>query len=217
MDFKVDGKTVMIIGGGFESYRKLQNFLDSSAEITVFSNEFSEDIKTLAAQGKVCLSQIYITDVQKFMVHLTIKPDLVLAVTNDYALNVQLVLAAKKLGCIVYCVSDPSLSDFILPAVARVGDVKIAVSTSGKSPVVARMLRQRIERLVTAEDLLEIELQVYLRKVLKNCETDQRVRSKLLNEILNNVDIKQALNEGKLYVAKALSLKLVQNKEATMS
>lgn len=215
MDFKVDGKNVLIIGGGIEGYRKLQNFLDSSAELTVVSNDFSQNIKTLAAQGKIRLSHTHITDAQKFLISLLPRPDLLLAVTNDSKLNVQLVLAAKKLGCLVYCVSDPSLSDFILPAVARVGTIKIAVSTGGKSPAMARVLRQRIERLVTSEDLLEIELQAYLRKLLKSCVADQRVRSKLLNEMLNNVDIKQALREGNLYVAKALSLKLVQNKEAT--
>jgi precorrin-2 dehydrogenase/sirohydrochlorin ferrochelatase len=215
MDFKVDGKTVMVIGGGSEGYRKLQNFLDSSAEITVVSSEFSKDVQVLASQGKIRLSQIHITDAQKFIAPLTPRPDLLLAVTDNSELNVQLVLSAKKLGCIVYCVSDPSLSDFILPAVAQVGEVKIAVSTGGKSPAMARVLRQRIERLVTSEDLLEIELQEYLRKLLKNCVADQKVRSRLLNEMLNNFDIKQALKEGNLYVAKALSLKFVQNTEAT--
>jgi precorrin-2 dehydrogenase/sirohydrochlorin ferrochelatase len=215
MDFKVDGKTVMVIGGGSEGYRKLQNFLDSSAEITVVSSEFSKDVQVLASQGKIRLSQIHITDAQNFIAPLTPRPDLLLAVTDNSELNVQLVLSAKKLGCIVYCVSDPSLSDFILPAVAQVGEVKIAVSTGGKSPAMARVLRQRIERLVTPEDLLEIELQEYLRKLLKNCVADQKVRSRLLNEMLNNFDIKQALTEGNLYVAKALSLKFVQNKEAT--
>jgi precorrin-2 dehydrogenase/sirohydrochlorin ferrochelatase len=216
MDFKVDGKIVVVIGGGCECYRKLQNFLDSTAEIIVVSDEFSEDIKTLADQGKIRLYQIQITDVQKFIDQLSPKPDMLLAVTNDAKLNVQLVMAAKKrFGCIVYCVSDPFLSDFILPAVARVGVVRIAVSTGGKSPAVAKELRQRIEQLVTSEDLLSIELQAYLRKVLKDCIADQRTRSKLLNETLNNVDVKQALIEGNLYVAKALSLKFVQNKEAT--
>ena len=60
----------------------------------------------------------------------------------------------------VYSVDNPALSDFILPAVAQVGDVKIAVSTSGKSPAMAKVLRERIEKMITPEDLLEIQLQV---------------------------------------------------------
>ena len=54
-----------------------------------------------------------------------------------------------------------------MPAVARIGDVKIAVSTSGKSPAVAKLLRERIEKMVTAEDLLEIQLQSHVRSILK--------------------------------------------------
>ena len=216
MDFKVDGKTVVVVGGGAEVCRKLQNFLDSSVEITVVSREFSDAIKILAKQGKIKVLQINIKDAQNFIDQLNPKPDMLLAVTDDSELNAQLVKAAKKVGCLVYCVSNPSLSDFILPAVARVGAVKIAVSTGGRSPAVAKLLRQRVERLVTSEDLLTIELQVYLRNLLKGCVADYRLRSELLNETLNNVDIKQALSEGNLYVAKVLSLKLVQNKEATI-
>ena len=211
IDFKADGKTVIVIGGGSEGYRKIQNFLDSTAEITVISKEFSEKIKTIAEQGKIKLKQIQINDAKKFVAQLKPKPDLLLAVTDNSELNSQLVKEAKTVGCIVYCVTDPYLCDFIFPAVAHVGDVKIAVSTNGRSPAVAMMLRQRVEQLVTAGDLLEIELQTYLRKLLKDSTTNQQERSKLLNEILNNEDIKQALEEGNLYVAKALSLKCVQN------
>ena len=55
------------------------------------------------------------------------------------------------MDCMVYSVDDPAQSDFILPAVAHVGDVKIAVSTSGKSPAMARALRERIEKMVTPQ------------------------------------------------------------------
>jgi len=213
IDFKVDGKKVVVVGGGSESFRKIQNFLDSTAEIIVVSYEFSEGIRSIAAQGKIVLKQVQIVDVKKFIEQLNPKPDLLLAVTDNSVLNSQLVLEAKTVGCLVYCVSDPSLSDFIFPAVARVGDVKIAVSTGGRSPAIAMELRQRIEEFVTLDDLLGIELQAYLREVFKNSISDQRVRSRFLNEILNNVNIKQALREGNICVAKELALKLVQNKE----
>ena len=100
-----------------------------------------------------------IKDAQAFVDSLNPKPDIFLAVTNNSELNLELVKAAKIYGCMVYSVDNPALSDFILPAVAKVGDVKIAVSTGGKSPAMARVLRERIEKLVTPEDLLEIELQ----------------------------------------------------------
>jgi precorrin-2 dehydrogenase/sirohydrochlorin ferrochelatase len=213
IDFKVDGKKVVVVGGGFEGCRKIQNFLDSTAEITVVSSEFSEDLKAIAAQGKIKLVQAEICDAKIFVEQLNPKPDMLLAATDDLELNSQLVKAAKNVGCLVYCVSDPSLGDFIFPAVARVGDVRIAVSTGGKSPAMAMELRKRIEEFVTLEDLLEIELQAYLRELLKGSVSDQRLRSSLLNEILNNVEIKQALSENNICVAKELALRFVQTRK----
>jgi precorrin-2 dehydrogenase/sirohydrochlorin ferrochelatase len=213
VDFKVDGKAIVIVGGGSECYRKIQNFLDSTAKITVVSREFSEGIKTVAAQGKISLKQAHIVDVKKFIEQLNPTPYMLLAITDDSELNSQLVMAAEAVGCIVYCVTDPSLCNFVFSAVARIGDVRIAVSTGGRSPAMAMELRKRIEEFVTLEDLLGIELQAYLREVLKSSIFDQRVRSEFLNEILNNVDIKQALRESNICVAKELALKLVQNKE----
>ena len=104
------------------------------------------------------------------------KPDILLAATNDSKLNLKLVQAAKEWGCMVYAVDNPALSDFILPAMAQIGDVKVAVSTGGKSPVMARVLRERIEELITAQDLLEIDLQDELRRILKERVSDFNVR-----------------------------------------
>jgi precorrin-2 dehydrogenase/sirohydrochlorin ferrochelatase len=210
MDFKLENKTVVVVGGGSEGYRKTQSFVDSGAKITVVSAEFSDGTKQLAEQRKVSLLKYAIKDVKTFFEDLNIKPDVFLAVTNNSDLNAQLVKAAKASGCIVYSVDNPLLSDFILPAVAKVGDVRIAVSTSGKSPAMAKELRQRIEQLVSPEDLLQIELQAYVRNILKQQVKDQKARSKFLNDILNNVKIKQALKKQQLNEAKEMAIKLIE-------
>ncbi len=213
MDFKLDGKTVVVVGGGLEGYRKTLSFVDSGANITVVSPEFSDGVRLLAKEEKVTLQKAEVRDAQAFFNGLSVKPDVFLAITNNTKLNAELVKAAKKAGCIVYSVDNPALSDFILPAVAKIGDVKIAVSTSGKSPAMARELRQRIEKTITPEDLLQIELQAYVRGILKTRVNDQKERSRLLGEILNSVDIKQALREAKLCEAKEMANKLILNME----
>ena len=63
------------------------------------------------------------------------------------------------------------------------------------------------------EDLLEIELQAKLRGILKEQVSESKQRSKVLYEILNNVEIKQALKEGKLLEAQELAMKLIKKKE----
>ena len=211
IDLRLDGKTVMVVGGGAEAYRKTQSFLDSGAKIWVISKEFSDGIEKLSEAKKVALLKTEIKDAKAFVDSLNPKPDVFLAVTNDSKLNLALVKAAKPWGCMVYSVDNPAQSDFILPAIAKVGDVKVAVSTGGKSPAMARMLRQRIEKLVRPEDLLAIELQAHVRSILKEKLSDPKARSKTLYEILNNDNIKEALIEGKLQKAQELAMKLVED------
>ncbi len=214
VDLKLEGKTIIVIGGGTEAYRKTGSFLDAGATIWFISKEFSPDIKCLAEQKKVALVKTEIKDAKAFIDSLNPKPDILLAATNNSQLNLALIQAAKAAVCMVYAVDNPGLSDFILPAIAHVGDVKVAVSTSGKSPAMARALRERIERLITSEDLLEIELQSHMREILKTRVSDPKARGALLYEILNNVKIKQVLKEGNLLVAQELAMKLVEEKEA---
>ncbi len=213
IDLKLGGKTVIVVGGGSEAYRKTQSFLDSGATIWVISKAFSVGIEKLSEEKKVVLLKTEIKDGTSFIDCLNPKPDVLLAVTNDSKLNSKLVKAAKAWGCMVYSVDDPVLSDFILPAVARVGDVKVAVSTGGKSPAMAHVLRERIEQLVKPEDLLAIELQANVRGILKERISDAKVRGKVLYEILNNDYIKEALREGKLQEAQELAMKLVEKRE----
>jgi precorrin-2 dehydrogenase/sirohydrochlorin ferrochelatase len=213
LDLKLEGKTIIVVGGGSEAYRKTGSFVDSGATIWIISKDFSEDIQSLAKAKKVALVKTEIKNAQAFVDSLNPKPDILLAVTNNSELNLELIKAAKNLGCTVYSVDNPALSDFILPAVAYIGDVKIAVSTSGKSPAMARLLRERIEKLITPEDLLEIELQSTMRDILKKQVVDSKKRRKLLYEILNNDKIKHALKQGNLVEAQELAMKLIEKME----
>lgn len=213
IDLKLDGKTVMVIGGGSEAYRKTQSVLDSGAKIWVISRDFSEDMQRLEAEGKVALLKTEIKDAKAFVDSLNPKPDVLLVATNNSKLNLELIKTAKSYGSMVYSVDNPVLSDFILPAVAHISDVKVAISTGGRSPAMARALRERIEKFITIQDLAEIDLQDELRRILKERFSDPKVRRKLLFEILNNEAIKDALVEGKFDAAQQLAMKIIERGE----
>jgi precorrin-2 dehydrogenase / sirohydrochlorin ferrochelatase len=119
IDLKLDGKIVIVVGGGAEAYRKLQSVVDSGAKIWVISRDFSAEVQTLGEEKRVALLKTGIKDAQAFVDSLNPKPFILLAVTNDSALNLGLVNAAKYYGCMVYSVDNPSLSDFIFTAVAH--------------------------------------------------------------------------------------------------
>jgi len=110
----------------------------------------------------------------------------------------------------VYAIDNPEISDFMFPALAKIDDIKIAISTSGKSPTMARVLRQRIEKMITKEDLLQIQLQNYIRPILKQRLPEQKIRKIVLSEILEDTHIKKLLRKGKFDDAKNLALEIAE-------
>jgi precorrin-2 dehydrogenase/sirohydrochlorin ferrochelatase len=218
IDFKFDEKYVVIVGGGTEAYKKTLSFLDAGSKILVASRTFTSGIKKLHQEKKINLLKANIKNGETFFNQLNPKPDLLAVATNNQKLNVQLSKRARSAGCMVYVADNPSISDFILPAVAKIGEVRIAMSTGGKSPAMAKLLRQRVERLITQEDLLQIKLQNYMRAILKQQISDQKVRKKILYEILKDEHVKKLLKAGKLDEAQRVARNIMEsfwvNKEA---
>jgi precorrin-2 dehydrogenase/sirohydrochlorin ferrochelatase len=204
-----EGKDVVIVGGGAEGYRKVLSFLDAFAKVLVVSRKFLDGIHTLHQLKQIDLLTLNIEDPKAFVNSLTPKPDLIVAVTNNQNLNGKLAKSAKALGCMVYAVDNPAISDFMVPAIAKIGDVRIAVSTSGKSPSMARVLRKRIEKMITEDDLLQIKLQDYLRPILKKQFSEQKLRKVVLAEVIEDLQIQKLLKKGKFDDAKQFALDIV--------
>jgi precorrin-2 dehydrogenase/sirohydrochlorin ferrochelatase len=210
VDLKFEGKLVVVVGGGSEGYRKTVDFLDAGAKVLVVSQSFSKDMANLSKEKKISIRKEKLENAKSFIDSFDSKPDVVVAVTSNREFNFSLLECAKSAGCMVYAPDNPSVSDFALPATARVGDVRIAVSTGGKSPAMASVLRKRIEKLVTAEDLLQIKLQEYLRDLLKRQVSDQKVRKELLYKVIQDFDIQRLLKDNKFEEAKKRATGIVQ-------
>src|SRR3990172_1242797 len=214
MDFKFTGKYVVMVGGGAEAYMKVLTFLDAGSKVLVVSRNFSAGFKELEKAKKICLIRREIKDGETFVKELDPKPDLLAVATSDHQLNAALAKRAKALGFMVYVADNPAISDFILPAVAKIGDVRIAVSTEGKSPAMAKKLRQRIEELITQEDLLQIRLQERMRAALKEHVGDQKIRRKVLYKIMEDDKVKMLLISGKLHEAEKRASKIMESVES---
>jgi precorrin-2 dehydrogenase/sirohydrochlorin ferrochelatase len=210
VDLNFEGKRVVVVGGGSEGYRKTVDFLEAGAKVLVVSQSFSSGMANLNREKKISIRKEKLENAESFIVGFYPKPDIVVAVTSNREFNSNLIKCAKSAGCMVYAPDNPSVSDFALPATARVGDVRIAVSTGGKSPAMASVLRKRIEKLVTAEDLLQIKLQEYLRDLLKRQVSDQKVRKELLYKVIQDFDIQKLLKENRFDEAKEKATAIVQ-------
>jgi len=111
---KLEGKTVIVIGGGQKAYQLMAGFIDKGAIIWVISRDFIGVVQRLGEAGKVALLRTEIKDAEAFVDSLNPKPYVLLAATDDSSLNLELAKAAKRYGSLVYAIDNPSLRDFAL-------------------------------------------------------------------------------------------------------
>ena len=134
----------LVVGGGEVAARKVQQLLRSNADILIIALRAGDMIKTLAQQDRVK------HEAREFRPGDVSGCSLVIAATADTQVNTQVASAAKAGNIPVNVVDNPALCSFIMPSVIDRDPVQIAVSTGGASPVLARLLRAKLETLVPA-------------------------------------------------------------------
>ncbi|QEY60416.1 uroporphyrinogen-III C-methyltransferase [Pseudomonas sp. C27(2019)] len=136
---KVQGRDVLLVGGGEMALRKARLLLETGATLRVIAPFISDELQTLvAAKHGQCLLREYLhSDMQGSC--------LVLATTDQPELNVSIAQQAQAQGIPVYAVGVPELSSIIFPAIVDRSPLIIAVSTAGHAPVLARLARAKIE------------------------------------------------------------------------
>ncbi len=145
VDLSLAGKLVVVIGGGTEGIRKVKSLLGQNCKIIVITNRLNKFLCDQAEKGKIDVVKTTLNDATRL--DRFEKPYLVLACTNDRILNMKLVQKAKRIGAIAYAVDDPKVSDFSSMAIANIHDIVfVGISTKGKSPLMSRVFRKKIER-----------------------------------------------------------------------
>lgn len=138
----VEGRNVLIIGGGSVSARKAEALLRCGARVTVVAPQIADETAQLA--GISILRKRYdVSDLDDRA--------LVIAATDDADLNARIATVCRERGVFVNVVDATELCDFIVPAVIEQGSVQIAVSTGGRSPALARALKRELQRVAGPE------------------------------------------------------------------
>ncbi|MEN9447469.1 MAG: hypothetical protein RJA25_759 [Bacteroidota bacterium] len=174
---KTENFNILIIGGGKVALEKITFLLKSSpnASVTIVANEFSEEIKTFVSK------YISINILEKKFEEVDVEnKQLVIAATNDKELNEQIYQVAKQKNILINVADTPELCDFYMGSIVTKGDLKIAISTNGKSPTLSKRLREFFETILP-DDLQELidNLHQY-RNTLKG---DFEKKVKTLNEL----------------------------------
>jgi precorrin-2 dehydrogenase / sirohydrochlorin ferrochelatase len=148
----LEGKSCLIVGGGEIADGKLDALFRSGAHVTVVSPEARPRIGKLAAEGRLAwLARPYQESDLAGMF-------LVIAATDDNALNARVVTEARAHGILAQAVDYIPYCDFFAVATVRRGDLQLGISTNGRSPAFARWLRERFDTELPASygDLLDV-------------------------------------------------------------
>ena len=144
---KMNQLQTLIVGGGNVALEKLTFLLKSSpnAKVTMVAPFFKEETKNLADRFDV--KRITITYDEAFLCD----KDLIIAATNKIEINKRIYNDAKRRNLIINVADTPDLCDFYLGGIVTKGNIKIAISTNGKSPTMAKRLRQFFEAVIPDE------------------------------------------------------------------
>ena len=194
---KTSGLKVFILGTGEVATRRANKFLDHGAIVRLAGNSIPDDIKSKGAE-------LYSTDDVDDLIDWA---DLVVVASADKDLsNYVSEMSEDKL---LNRADFPYDGDIIVPTSFNISDIEISIFTNGKSPLMARQLRKKIQSIITEEDILEIELQDYSRSLLKEIIPDQKERRKYLYEIFEDENIQELIKTREIDKAKAVINELI--------
>ena len=176
--FKLHQLDVLIVGGGYVGLEKLEAILKNSpaAQVTLVAAEILQpDIHQLAAD----YPNVTIVE-RKFRRHDLRNKDLVFLATNDRSLHERIKKITRKKRIMTNVADTPDLCDFYLSSVVKKGDLKIAISSNGKSPTLTKRIRQYLEEAIPddVQSLLD-----NLKEVRDQLKGDFEYKVKKLNEV----------------------------------
>jgi uroporphyrin-III C-methyltransferase/precorrin-2 dehydrogenase/sirohydrochlorin ferrochelatase len=175
---EVKAKPCLVVGGGAIAKRKVDNLLCAGADVRLVAPELAEPLRRMAERGELSYRPGRFED--RDLEGMT----LVIAATADRAVNRRVGELARARGIPVNVVDQPEECSFLLPSVIDRSPVVVAVSTSKASPVLARLLRTRLESVIPAGYGRLAELCAHYRDAVKARFAEQRDRRRFWDHVL---------------------------------
>ena len=174
---KLNELHTVLIGAGNIGLEKLTAIVNNSpkSRVTIIARTYLSEVETLASgfsNVKIVQKAFEDTDLNN--------ANLVIAATNDNSLNEYIVKAAHERNLLVNIADKPALCDFYLGSIVQKGDLKLAISTNGKSPTVAKRIKEVLNDSIPDEIDATLQQIAALRKTLSG---DFAYKVKKLNEV----------------------------------
>ena len=171
----------LVIGGGDVAERKVLSLIEAKAKVTVISPVITDALRKLVKTKKIRhIKRVYKEgDLKGFF--------LAISATSSLKVNKEVGKEAKNLDILLNVVDNPALCTFIVPSIVKRGDLRIAISTSGKSPYLAKTLRLFLDEMIPREfgvlvNIIGAARNKLLKKGSKN-DNKLRIYAKFLNPV----------------------------------
>jgi siroheme synthase-like protein len=174
---KLEHLHVLIVGGGNIGLEKITAVLKNSpqARITLVAKRIAPEIRNFKAQSP----QLMLIE-RAFEVEDLTDKDLIIAATGDRTVSELIQAESRKRKILINVADTPDLCDFYLGSIVQKGDLKIAISTNGKSPTLAKRLKEVFNEALPADTQVSIEQLNQFRNQLKG---DFAKKVKQLNDV----------------------------------
>lgn len=160
--FDLQGRSVLVIGGGRLALEKVQGLLGAEASVTVVAPALNQELTALRDSGRI---EHLAREYRSGDMH---GRALVMAAGDHRLANEGLQADARAVGVPLNAADDPANCDFILPAVVRQPPLTLAISTGGGSPAVARRIREELTDYLDADTSSLAELVAEVRAELRD-------------------------------------------------
>lgn len=192
----LNGRRCMMVGGGSVALRKIRPLIEVGAKVEIIAPEINTAITDLAEKHSLCLYQ------RKFNNADLEGAALVIAATDDKQLNKQVSEQAQKLNIPVNVVDQPELCSVVFPSIVDRSPVQIAISSGGTAPVLARMLRTRLESLIPSGYGFLAQLAGKFRQQVKEKITEPNSRKAFWEDVFSG-DISELVFSNKHDIAES--------------
>jgi precorrin-2 dehydrogenase/sirohydrochlorin ferrochelatase len=198
-------KRVLVVGGGAVALRKVETLIEFGARVTVVAPEVTPEIEQLAESGRIELKRRAYE--QKDVAE---RPVLAIAATDSREVNSRVSKDARAANILVNVADDPELCSFIVPAAVKRGNLTISINTAGKSPALARRVRERIEEAIGPEYGELADLLGEMRELAKQQIESQPVRERVFRSILDS-EIIDLLRQGRREDARMRAVEILKS------
>ncbi|MBV7471284.1 siroheme synthase CysG [Aeromonas sp. sif0611] len=187
---RLDNKPVLLVGGGEVAERKARLLLDAGAHLTVVAPELDPELAELAANGSIEWLAGEFAPAQ------LAGKWLVVAATDRREVNALVYQSANQARIFANVVDDPKRSSFIMPSIIDRSPLMVAISSGGKAPVLARLLREKLEALLPQHLGAVAAFAGSLRERVKARFTSMGERRRFWERLLGADRLGQALARG---------------------